>query len=574
MQKKFVFGILTGIVLLALFVRLFNLSSVPPSPYLDEVSNGYNSYSLLKTGNDEYGKHLPLLMQAYNDGRPTLFVYLMTPFIQLFGLNLFAIRLPAVLLSILATVSVFFLTREFLYSQDKKRERFAVITGLIATLFYAISPWNIYSSRVADEINMSVSFFVFGLTFLLYALNRKLKTLPYLLSVVCMVIAFYSYHGIKFFLPFFVVGIIIIFFKEFLAKKKVALLGVGLGIVLLIPLMIAFLQPGATQRLGGVNKVDPTLVARSAQRGLLNESNNDVLGKIFDNRRVAFSLDFANNYLRNFAPNWLFLQQGNRTFLVPDFGPLSHYALPLIIFGIAFLIRDNTLRPRYKALFMLWLFASVLPAAVSSESPHLNRPNTIFPAWIVLQAIGFSWMLVWIAKFRNAFIKAGAYLVSCAVILVSFLWFWHAYFGLFPYEQAKRYQYSVTDAFTYMKEIENGYEKIIISNGDTLLMSYMYYLFATKYDPATYQQQGGTKSAFFTDTHLIGKYDFRGPNLYEPTIDADDKRQQIKVLYLTNPGEVSETIIKNEELKILRKYYFLDGTESLWLMEGTIQKNT
>jgi 4-amino-4-deoxy-L-arabinose transferase-like glycosyltransferase len=180
MQKKFVFGILAGIVLLALVVRLFNLTAVPPSPYLDEVSNGYNSYSLLKTGNDEYGKHLPLLMQAYNDARPTLFVYLMTPFIQFFGLNLFAIRLPAVLLSVLATVSIFFLTRELLYSQEKKRERFAVTTGLIAALFYAISPWNIYSSRVADEINMSVSFFVFGLTFLLYSLNRKLKALPFL----------------------------------------------------------------------------------------------------------------------------------------------------------------------------------------------------------------------------------------------------------------------------------------------------------------------------------------------------------------------------------------------------------
>src|SRR5438045_9617274 len=99
MRQKFVFGALILIVLIASFVRLYQLSAVPPSPFLDEVSNGYNAYSLLKTGNDEYGKHLPLLMQAYNDFRPTLFVYLMIPFIQFFGLSVFSIRLPDILIS-------------------------------------------------------------------------------------------------------------------------------------------------------------------------------------------------------------------------------------------------------------------------------------------------------------------------------------------------------------------------------------------------------------------------------------------------------------------------------------------
>src|SRR2546423_4124390 len=111
MSQKLLLRLLLGIFLFTAIIRLYHLSSVPPSPYLDEVSNGYNAYSLFKTGNDEYGKHLPLLMQAYNDFRPTLFVYLMIPFIQVFGLTVSAIRLPAVFLSVLATISLFFLTR-------------------------------------------------------------------------------------------------------------------------------------------------------------------------------------------------------------------------------------------------------------------------------------------------------------------------------------------------------------------------------------------------------------------------------------------------------------------------------
>src|SRR6266567_262490 len=99
------------ILLLASVLSLYHLSSVPPSPYLDEVSNGYNAYSLLKTGNDEYGKHLPLLLQAYNDFRPALFVYFTIPFIYFLDLTVFAIRLPSVVLTLLATLSLFFLVK-------------------------------------------------------------------------------------------------------------------------------------------------------------------------------------------------------------------------------------------------------------------------------------------------------------------------------------------------------------------------------------------------------------------------------------------------------------------------------
>lgn len=572
MSQKFVVGTLVLIVFLACFVRLFHLTSVPPSPYLDEVSNGYNAYSFIKTGSDEYGRHLPFLMQAYNDGRPTLFVYFMTPFIQIFGLNLFAIRLPAVVLSVFAVISLFFLTRELFIGHSKKQDRLGVTIGLLASFLYAISPWNIYSARIADEVNMSVSFFIFGLTLFIYAINRRLKSTPFLLSVVCFVIAFYAYHGIKLFLPFFAIGLGIVFFKDFLARKRVVLIGLLLAIILLITLAMAFSEPGATSRLGGVNREDPNIIALSSRRLLFDRANNDLIGQVLDNRRVALSMEFANNYLRNFAPTWLFLQQGNSTFLVPDFGPLYHFGLPLLLLGLVMLIHDDTIPLRYKALLALWIFASVIPAGLSSESPHLNRPNTIFPGLIVLQAMGLYTLLSWIRGVRNWLIRYGAYFITCTVIVSSFLWFLHAYFALFPYEQSKRYQYGLTDAFLYAKEHEDAYQKIIISNGNNLLMSYMYYLFATAYDPETYQKQGGTKSAFFTDTHLIGKYDFRNPNLYEPTIDKQDKRQKIKVLYITNPLELSDTIIKNENVSLLKKFQLLDGSDSIWILEAEVQK--
>jgi hypothetical protein len=236
------------------------------------------------------------------------------------------------------------------------------------------------------------------------------------------------------------------------------------------------------------------------------------------------------------------------------------------------LIRDDSIRPRYKAVLVLWVITSVIPAAVSSESPHLNRPNTLFPALIIIQAMGLMFLLLWISRFKNLFMKYGGYALTCLVIGFSLVWFLHSYFVHFPYEQSKRYQYGITHAFEYAKQHDDAYEKIIVSNGGNLLMSYMYYLFTAEYDPTTYHKQGGTKSAFFTDTHLIGKYDFRNPNLYEPEIDKNDNKQQIKILYITNPAELSDKIIKNENVGVIKKFQLLDGTDSIWILEGTVKK--
>src|SRR5579862_7182100 len=80
------------IILIAFFLRVYELSTVPPGISIDEISFGYNAYSLLKTGRDEYGAFLPIILRAYDDYRPALLSYLIIPSINIFGLNAFSIR--------------------------------------------------------------------------------------------------------------------------------------------------------------------------------------------------------------------------------------------------------------------------------------------------------------------------------------------------------------------------------------------------------------------------------------------------------------------------------------------------
>lgn len=570
--------VLICIFLLAAILRLYNLSNVPPSPFLDEVSNGYNAYSLMLTGNDEYGKHLPLLLQAYNDFRPALFVYTLIPFIKILGLTVFAIRFPAVILSILSILCMYFLTQELLiyaYSEKVKREQISIIS-LLAMFLFAISPWDIFSARVSVEINMSLAYFIFGTTTFFYSLNKrnnkKLSNLAFYGSVILYTIAFYAYHGIKVFLPFFAVGLALIFYQDLFKRKKEVLVSSIIVIILLLPLIIAFMKPGATVRFWAVNNyVQQTgIISQSAQRILFDKTHHDSIGEIIDNRRVLLSMNVVVSYLKNFDPEWLFMEQaGSKSYTVPDVGPFYLFELPLFLLGIYFLIRENNFSKKIKLLLLIWILASAIPSGISTESPQLNRMNTMLPGFILIIAFGLYTLLQEVNKLANKNIKNISFTLVAAIIGLSFIWFVHAYFVEYPYLESESYQYGIIQAFTYANAHQNEYQNIVVSNEDEFLESYMYYLFTTKYNPKMYQEAGGTHSAFFTDMHVIGKYDFRNPNLYTAqTMKAKKKGQTI--LYLVNPGEINYVLIKTEHLKVIQKYQYLDGSNAIFIYAGTI----
>src|SRR5450759_1582489 len=105
----------------AFILRVYSVTKVPPALSWDEVSIGYNAYSILKTGHDEHGRFLPFdAFVAYGDYKPPLAIYATVPFVALFGLGDLAVRLPA---AIFGTVTVFL--TYFLVSELLKRDHYA-----------------------------------------------------------------------------------------------------------------------------------------------------------------------------------------------------------------------------------------------------------------------------------------------------------------------------------------------------------------------------------------------------------------------------------------------------------------
>ena len=130
--------LLTLIFALAFFLRIYRVADTPHDLYVDEVAIGWNAYSILKTGRDEYGTRLPLFFRSYDDYKLPVYIYTTTLSEAILGKTAFAVRFPAVLFGTL-TVLVFILLVKLLTGSQK----LALLTGLLL----AISPVSLQFTR-------------------------------------------------------------------------------------------------------------------------------------------------------------------------------------------------------------------------------------------------------------------------------------------------------------------------------------------------------------------------------------------------------------------------------------------
>src|SRR3990167_6572162 len=141
------------IIILASLLRIWNLNNFPVGFNADEAAIGYNAYSLLQTGKDEYGSSFPLSFKSFGDYKPGMYFYFVIPFVATLGLNEWAVRLPSALLGIGTVVLIYFLAIEIFKDRS---------VGILAALFLAISPWHIHFSRGGWETNAATFFFTLG----------------------------------------------------------------------------------------------------------------------------------------------------------------------------------------------------------------------------------------------------------------------------------------------------------------------------------------------------------------------------------------------------------------------------
>ena len=119
-MKKLSTFILVLAILLGSVLRLWNISNYPQLN-ADEAALGYNAYSLLNTGKDEFGTFWPLVFRSFDDYKPGVYVYLTLPFVKVFGLNPLAVRLPSLILSVVSILFLYLLVIELTRNNPQQK---------------------------------------------------------------------------------------------------------------------------------------------------------------------------------------------------------------------------------------------------------------------------------------------------------------------------------------------------------------------------------------------------------------------------------------------------------------------
>src|SRR3989344_1080234 len=166
-KKNFLY--IAGLILvfiLGIFVYFYKLDKIPSGFYIDEALPGYNAYSILKTGKDEYGKFFPIAFRFYGSYNPPLYTYLTIPSIALFGLNIYAVRFPSVLFGLLSALVFYLMLKKSELVKNK-------LTLLLGFLLFLISPWNLLYSRVGYEVSLGLLLFSIGVLGMRLGLTKR-----------------------------------------------------------------------------------------------------------------------------------------------------------------------------------------------------------------------------------------------------------------------------------------------------------------------------------------------------------------------------------------------------------------
>ena len=504
--------ILPIIIILGFLLRIVLLDKIPAGFTPDEASFGYDAYSIIKTGRDQWGKTFPLVFESFGDYKSPLYTYLTIPSVWLFDLNKFSVRLPNAILGTAAIYVLYLLIKE-LKIGDSLGFRNSKLETLAPALL-AASPWHIMMSRGAFEANLTTFLLPLSLLFFL----KGLKCPKYLiLSALPLSLNVFSYHSAKFVTPvlFIVLGLI---FRKELLKSWGIWHKISIGILLLFAgIFIIGLSGGSSTRILDVSIFKTSLLEASSERiKAINGGMNPTLARVIYNKYQAGIRHFAGNYITYFSPQFYFSQgPAESTYgMIPGRGVLYWFELPILIIGFIYLAKN--ISSKFVMTVVFWLLLAPIPAALSIGPGYAaNRAVIMLPALQIASALGLCYLIVWIDSIKY---KKTVFATLGVMIFSFFSYFALDYFMLSPQKSAQGMLYGNYEALKYVSENYSG-RQIIVSR--RLSEPHMYTAFANKWDPADYQEN--SKHWNYKDMKLgwvdqmpeyrLGNYVFKNINL-------------------------------------------------------------
>ncbi len=530
------------VIIIAAITRLTFLHSVPAGFTPDEASFGYDAYSIVKTGRDQWGKLLPLVLESHGDFKMPLYTYLAIPSVALLGLTEYAVRFPNAALSVMSIVVMYFLSFEISHVLGIKKKESGMV-ALIAAFLFALSPWYISLSRGAFEANL-INFFLPTGLLLFFKGTKNAKYLIY--SMALLGLSLFSYHSARFIIPLVVLSLWLFWGRGISVARKSKVIAIGLFTTFFV-LNLYTNALGAGARVADISVFSGGSEAAAWDRLSLIESGvPSSIARLVHNKYTVGIQRFAVNYRQYFSYRfWITEGAAEYTYgMVPGTGVWGVVGTLVFLCGLWVLI------PLYKKrmfLFLIfWLFLAPVPAALSAGVGFAgNRAAPLIPITVIIASYG-------VLLFKSK--------VKPFAVIISVLFFVESVLFINGYLSNKT-QTAISKAMLmgnmHLSELATRYsdKNVIIST--SLSEPQIYIAFSTRMDSSIYQS--ATKSWDYKERGLrfidqlpeyrLSSYSFK-------RIDWKTDRLMTDTLFIGRPNEF-------EGATVLETITYSDGSPAI-----------
>lgn len=510
-------------------LRLVFITTIP-TLYWDEVSIGYNAYSIAETLKDEHGNFLPLTFQGYDDYKFPGQIYLTVPFVKLMGLNNLSTRLPSAIMSILAIPTMFFFTVFLMKRAGVEAAKKRYILGLLAAGSLAISPWHIQFGRAAFEASASLTFALIGFTFLIK--EKKSWTLP--LGLLFLALSIYTYRSELIFIPLMLVVTLILMRRDLFKRKILTTIYLIIFACIVAPIYFNSFFTNAAGRAEQVSIFDSIDGKVGSTMQTVVDTNSQIPGKIFLNYRLVYATTFLENFFPNISPNFLFITgDPNPRHTTPFMGQLYLWEILFVVLGLFYTSKYD----RKLILFIVaWIIFATIPAALAIPTPHALRSLNNVPIFSLLTALGIYFGYVKLKKYKFVY-----FTLLTLIVLVFLTQYLYLYYIVAPQKNSDAWGGGYPKLIEYLNQ-DDSYNSYVITG--KYWNPYMYFLFYHAYDPRKYQDMGSMQK--------FDKYIFGGTSWdtarYSTELSNLETLKQGKTMFVLSPEEYEKN--KNELTKI------------------------
>jgi 4-amino-4-deoxy-L-arabinose transferase-like glycosyltransferase len=510
--------ILIGILTIATVIRFWALGSSPGGSLVDEPAFGYNAYSILKTGKDEHNKFLPLTFQSYGDQKMPAYVYASVPSIAVFGLNNFAIRLPAAIAGIGIVLTIYLLFKEL---------EFGETASLLAAFITAVSQWTVILSRFSREANLGLLFFCIGLVYLGRYIKKNRQPDIYFF-VIMMGLTWYTYVAYRLvtilFVPLILIWLVIK--KNFPIKN--ALVTTLIGIVTIIPILSQGFESIATARLSQTLSDQGPLMEITEDRTFCSEYTSKNLCYLLWNKPTVYTKLMVNRFLDTFSTAYLF-NAGDKEYPIFNVHKVGLFPLifaPFFLIGIGMLILK---KDKWLILIIAGSISAIIPAVLAG-TPQKIRLAPLFPFFLLIIISGIAHL--------NLFKKKLLIITLVTVVSLETLSFLVQFLTIHIHKESILFNSHIPPLILFLEKERNENTKIIFKPFFSEPISY--YSFYAKLDPSKYQttvQRTEKDSGGFRHAYMFENIEVVDIPIDRASCYINDKTTRVLFVTQENKGD-------------------------------------